>query len=119
MLDSLCEGAVRDGSLACTVYDTVSGDRVAGVERVSVDGRSVLGVLMGRTRVSNLFARDDAPASGEVSHELLVVGAAGMTFACVTTQRRSMVILVVPMEMSVALGWSLLRRVAAVAEVAR
>jgi hypothetical protein len=59
---------------------------------------------------------DEPDSAARPMREALLVGAQHTAFACVTGSRKSLVLIVAPNSFSVALGWSLLRRIADAAE---
>lgn len=113
MLDDACSRALADGMTSCVVFDAATGEHHAGIDRGGLDGAGPLFDLLGGVTPISVAAEE---ISELATREVLIVGSRHASFACVTPSRRWLVLLVAPSSLSVALGWSLLRRVAAVAE---
>jgi hypothetical protein len=97
------------------VFDAATGEPHAGVDRGGLEGAEPLFALLGGLSPVRSATDDSREPS---AREVLIVGGRHAAFACVTSSHRWLVLLVAPSSLSVALGWSLLRKVAAVAEVA-
>ena len=114
MLSDVCAEAVAHGVVSCVVIDAATGNALATIDRGGADkAGALLELLLGRA--TDEFQGDQA--SVREAQELLVVGDERAVFACLTGVTRYFVLLVAPTSLSVALGWSLLRRVVAAAEV--
>jgi hypothetical protein len=118
MLSDVCGEAVAYGAVSCVVIDADTGKALAGVDRgASSTAAALLEVLSGRAQVASPFGRAPSTAAANAAQEFLIVGDEHATFACLTGVTRYFVLLVAPTSLSVALGWSLLRRIVAAAEV--
>jgi hypothetical protein len=117
MLNDICAHALDDGATACAVVDAATGAVLAGEGGGAArDVAAILEVLRSRTPVPSPF--DRAPSAGAVddAREILVVGGGRALFVSLTRRRDRAALLVTPTAMSIALGWSLLRRVLHAAE---
>ena len=115
MLSSACASAIADGVISCVVFDANSGVTRAGIDHGGLDGaRPLFDILNGLSPVQSA----EPDALDPPGREVLIVGAQHASFACVTSSQKWLVLIVASSSFSVALGWSLLRRVAAVAEAA-
>ncbi|MET0793189.1 MAG: hypothetical protein ABW061_16835 [Polyangiaceae bacterium] len=117
MLHSVCASAIADGVISCVVFDASTGEPREGIDRGGLEGAAALFDLL--RGIAPVRGPEPEPGSNEPQgREVLIVGAQQSAFACVTSSRRWLVLIVAPSSLSVALGWSLLRRVAAASEVA-
>jgi hypothetical protein len=117
MLSDACTDALTAGVTTCIVLDTETGRPLGGGDDDDTyAARAILDILVGRVPVANATQDADlAPGSGAL-RELLVVGPQRAVFATLTRGHRRFALLVAPSGMSVALVWSLLRRIAVAAE---
>lgn len=114
MLRSVCASAIADGVISCIVCDASTGETRTGIDRGGLEGARVLfDILLETAPVAGV----ELDASVSAAREALIVGAQHATFACVTVSHNWLVLIVTSSSFSVALGWSLLRRIAAAAEV--
>jgi hypothetical protein len=114
LLRNACANAIADGVTSCVVFDAHTNEVRAGVDHGGLDGSGALfDILKGVVPVRD----SEAGAGQSPTRQALIVGAQHTAFACATASGKWLVLIVALNSFSVALGWSLLRRVAEAAEV--
>jgi hypothetical protein len=115
LLREICARTIADGVIACVVFDADTGKPTAGLDHGTLECTPAMFDIL----LSIAPVRSAEPEAVEATtREALLVEAHQTAFACVTRCRKWVVLIVAPNSFSVTLGWSLLRRVAAAAEVA-
>jgi hypothetical protein len=117
MLHDACIDAIEAGVETCVVLDFATGILLAGADHSDLAGaESLRTMLLTRAPLANPFIRAFGHADVPGVGELLIVGAQRALFAGITQSEERIVILVAAPMTSVALGWSVLRRIVALAE---
>jgi hypothetical protein len=116
MLFEACAAAISDGALSCVVVDPASGERLAEAGHERVDPAPLVENLTGRVAFANPFTPTSRRTDPTQVEELFLLTPLRAVFAAMTPTSRRLVVLAAPPAMSVALGWSLMRRVAAAAD---
>jgi hypothetical protein len=119
-LTDLCAAVVEDGATSCVAVDAQTGQIVSrwrggdGGERP--EGDAPRDILLGRRPVDLAFAKQSVELPIDVAKEGLIVGKQRATFVYVSSGGRWCITVVTPRKTSVAIGWSLLRRVSVAVE---